>query len=227
MRFEDWGVVEYEEALERQRDIFERVISASVKGREGEAGDRGDGGMAGVIVFCEHPPVFTIGRNGDEGNVLRVAGEGGGQVVRVVRTDRGGDVTFHGPGQLVCYLVLRLGRMGLREYVCRLEQAVIETLAEFGIEGVRTGKGAGIWTSAGKICAVGIRASRGVVMHGLALNVTTDLGWFGMINPCGMVGEPVAKMGAEMGDVKRVLKRKLIKMIIYANREAMGDPSAG
>ncbi len=250
---EDWGLVEYSVALERQRRVFEGLIARKSGVEQGlniSPPRGGDGGLTvseetgGVIVFCEHPAVFTLGRNGDEGNILRRTG------VSIHRTDRGGDVTFHGPGQVVCYPILELGGLGLREYVGLLEQSVIETLAEFGIEGFRREGYTGVWTAGGKICAIGVRASRGVVMHGLALNVTTDLSWFGFINPCGESGGEVTSVVREIesgrscgeandsaalcgrslgsagsGSLRRVLEEKIIKKLYYG--KAMGNSGAG
>lgn len=189
VRMEDWGCVEYGSALARQKEIFEEVLS---------------GEDDGVIVFCEHPDIYTIGRGGRLENA---------RGVEVVRVERGGDVTWHGPGQVVVYPIVRL-RTGLREYIAALEQAVIATVAEFGITAGRIAGKTGVWVGAKKICAIGVRASRGVVMHGLALNVAADLRNFSRINPCGMSDAEVTSIEHEIGPVdvsvvKEVLGREL------------------
>ncbi len=216
----DWGVIDYGVALERQRGLFEELIA-----------ERGRGGLesgAGWLVFCEHPPVYTLGRSGKQENLLVSEQWLRGRGAALYRVERGGDITFHGPGQIVVYPVVDLERvgpekkepgstpgMGLRQYVGALEQAVIETVAEFGIEAGRIEGKTGVWVKDRKVAAIGVKASRGVVMHGLALNVATDLGWFEWINPCGMAGAGVTSVEKETGrkvaveEVKTVLCERL------------------
>ncbi len=212
VEFLDWGTVDYGVALARQRELFERLIAE----KESPSAFR-----SGWLVMCEHPPVYTLGRSGRDENllvseeVLRARG------ATLHRTERGGDITFHGPGQIVGYPIVDLDRLGLglREYIGALEQAVIETVGRSGIEAGRIEGKTGVWISDArgerKICAIGVRASRGVVMHGFALNVSTGLEWFEMINPCGFVGGAVTSMERETGrkiemnEVKRVLTEKL------------------
>lgn len=261
--FVDWGTVPYAEALARQRELFEAVIAAKAggrskaKGRSDDGGGNGEGngddredGDAGTIVMCEHLPVYTLGRSGKAENLLVGEDFLRAKGAELYRTDRGGDITFHGQGQLVCYPIVDLERLGigLRDYVDALEQSVIETVAEFGIEaGRREGK-TGVWVAGGeagvrvagsdvekgemvtgregktgvritgneckgvpvagneggartdsKICAIGVRSSRFVTMHGLALNVSTDLGWFAHINPCGFSDGRVTSIDALTG----------------------------
>lgn len=154
---------------------MQKCYNAEVK-----AGKRRD-----TLIFLQHNPVYTLGIHGEEGNILD-CGE-----AEVVRIDRGGDITFHGPGQLVTYIIMNLAAKGygVKELVTRLEQAVIETCRHFGVEAIRRERAPGIWcdTPQGlkKICALGLRVKNGVTMHGLALNVSTDLSWFSGINPCG------------------------------------------
>ena len=207
----DWGVIDYAGALERQRELFEAV----------------SGGAGGSVIFCEHPHVFTLGRSGRDENLLVSEQALRSKGAALYRVERGGDITYHGPGQIVVYPVLDLERvgLGLREYIAALETAVIDTVAEFGsrnadggfsyAEVVRIPGKTGVWIKdAGgerKLCAIGVRASRGVVMHGLALNVATDLGWFGMINPCGMAGAAVTSMEMETG---RKIALEEVKMLL-------------
>ena len=166
---------------------------------------------AGVILTVEHPPVYTLGKSGHAENLLipRAALEALG--ARFFHIDRGGDITFHGPGQLVCYPILDLERLGigLRDYIDALEEAVIRTVGRYGIEAGRIAGASGVWLGEGitprgtgrqrKICAIGVRSSRYVTMHGLALNVSTDLDWFSRINPCGFTDRGVASIVRECG----------------------------
>lgn len=166
---------------------------------------------AGVILTVEHPPVYTLGKSGHAENLLipRAALEALG--ARFFHIDRGGDITFHGPGQLVCYPILDLERLGigLRDYIDALEEAVIRTVGRYGIEAGRIAGASGVWLGEGitphgsgrqrKICAIGVRSSRYVTMHGLALNVATDLEWFSRINPCGFTDRGVASIVRECG----------------------------
>ncbi len=190
----DWGLIDYQKALERQRELFEELIKEREGKERDERGERGERGDAGWIVFCEHPHVYTVGKSGKIENLLMSEEWLRGQGVTVHRVERGGDITYHGPGQLVVYPILDLEKLGLglREYIELLEQCVIDILDRWGIVGERIKGKTGVWVRVGdqkeakKICAIGVRASRGVVMHGLALNVKTDLRWFEYINPCGM-----------------------------------------
>lgn len=190
-----------------------------------------DGAFAGTILFVEHPPVYTLGKSGRAENMLvgREALEGLG--ARFFHIDRGGDVTFHGPGQIVCYPILDLERigMGLRDYIDALEEAVIRTVAEYGISAGRIAGASGVWIGAGatpggrgplrKICAIGVRSSRYITMHGFALNVSTDLEWFARINPCGFTDRGVTSIERECGHktgqdgVKEALVRHLTKIL--------------
>ena len=181
------GVVAYGDALRWQR----AAAGALAAGRGPEA-----------LAMLEHPPVFTLGARGRRDSLLaapEALARGGAELVA---TDRGGDVTFHGPGQLVAYPILDLRRRGLgaAAYVRRLEAVAIATLGAFGIEAARAEGRPGAWVGDAKIAAVGVRVSRGVSRHGLALNVSTDLAWFGRIVPCGIAGAGVASMAGLLPD---------------------------
>lgn len=192
MRIEvmDRGVIPYGEAWEEQQRYFDDLL--------------GGGRGAGVLMLCEHPHVYTLGKSGKEHNLLvndaflRTIG------ASYYRIDRGGDITYHGPGQLVGYPILNLrrigdGTVGLKDYVHLLEQAVIDTIADWGIRGGRMDGATGVWIEGErKICAIGVRASKFVTMHGFALNVTTDLNYFNHINPCGFVDKGVTSMAKEL-----------------------------
>lgn len=195
-RVEDWGLIPYEQAWGRQAGYFEALLLAKQAGQE----------YVNRIVFCEHPHVYTLGRSGKEGNML-LSEE---QLRRIGATyyhiDRGGDITYHGPGQQVCYPILNLEDfgLGLKEYVHLLEEAVICVCASYGIEAGRVDKATGVWLEgdtprARKICAIGVRSSHFVTMHGLALNVNTDLRYFSYIHPCGFVDKGVTSLQKELG----------------------------
>jgi lipoyl(octanoyl) transferase len=177
----DLGVMGYLPAWERQR---EEARAATHR-----------------VLFVEHPHVYTLGKSGNEANML--AGVAG---VELVRVDRGGDITYHGPGQLVVYPILDLARLGtgVRGYVEGLEEIVTRVVGRYGIAGDRLAGATGVWldargVNARKICAIGIKCSHGVTMHGFALNVNTDLDYFTRINPCGLAGKGVTSMARELG----------------------------
>lgn len=162
--------------------------------------------LAGEVLLVEHTPVYTLGKSGHAENLLvsRQALEAAG--AEFFHIDRGGDITFHGPGQLVGYPILDLECLGigLRDYIDALEEAVIRTVDRYGIRGGRIHGASGVWIDTEgprprKICAIGVRSSRYVTMHGFALNVTTDLGWFSRINPCGFTDRGVASIASECG----------------------------
>ena len=204
----DWGTIDYREAWRRQEEIFDRQIDNKQNKLPTENN----------LIFCEHPHVYTIGKSGNAGNMLIDDG-----TVPVYRTDRGGDSTYHGFGQIVGYPVFDLESLGigLREYITRLEEAVIRLLDDYDIEGGHYAEGTGVWIDTAlpsktrKICAIGVRSSRYVTMHGFALNVNTDLSYFGRINPCGFTDRGVTSMKKELGknlDIEEV-KQKLFKHI--------------
>jgi len=210
------GRVSFEDALDLQRGLLER---------------RARGEVPDSLLLLEHPHVFTLGRRGDGDDVLVDRVELVRLGARVVHTDRGGEATYHGPGQLVGYPIvdLRSAGIGPVDYVRSLEGAVIASLGEYGIAGHRVRGRTGVWTGgepdiappegrnpAGrKIAAIGVRISRGVSMHGLALNVATDLTYFSHVVPCGMPGLPVTSVLGETGrsvevvDAARVVARRL------------------
>ncbi len=191
----DLGRMEYRSAWDAQLAWHEKVS---------------DGRCAsGVLLLVEHPPVITIGRHpGAAAHLLADAELLAQRGVAVESTDRGGDITFHGPGQLVMYPIIPLNKYHLRihEYMRLLEAAVIQTLAGFGLQGSRDAGATGVWLASGrggangpaKVCAIGVKLRRWISLHGLALNVTTDLSYFDLINPCGL-GRPVTSMQAELG----------------------------
>ena len=214
VEFTDLGECSYEKALEIQRREFDARVAMHF--------DKGNKESAGRIFFVEHSPVYTLGKNAKHSNVLvsqqRLLSMG----ASLFETDRGGDVTFHGPGQIVAYPILDLDMLGigLRRYIELLEQSVMNTLSEYGIETHRENGATGVWIGKlndardplRKICAIGVKASHFVTMHGLAFNVSTDLGWFSMINPCGFTDRGITSLEKELGhktDFKKVKRRLL------------------
>ena len=178
------------------------------------------------ILLAEHPPVITFGRrDGNERNLIASEDELSKLGIDLVKSDRGGDITFHGPGQIVAYPIIRLNshRLSVGGYVHRLEDAVIALLTELGITARKDPAAVGVWVeSAGrpaKICAIGIRVSRGVSLHGLALNVTTDLRYFDLIVPCGLAGKSVASLQTLLGEGKpqmNEIRDRLVAHLIAA-----------
>ena len=180
------GLVAYGEALAWQQARAEAV-------RAGEASE--------VLVLLQHPPVYTLGMRGGREHLLVAPEQLAWRGASVVATDRGGDITFHGPGQLVAYPILDLRRRGLgpASYVRMLEATIIGTLARSGIEATRVPGRPGVWAEGSKVAALGVRVRGGVSTHGLALNVSTDLGWFGLIVPCGIADAGVTSMERLLG----------------------------
>ena len=178
-----WGVTEYREAVR-----WQAARAAAVA----------EGAAAETVVLLEHAPVYTLGRRGVRAHVLAPESA---LAAQVVDSDRGGDITFHGPGQLVVWPILRLRERGLgvARYVRLLEQAMIETAAMFGMGTERRRGMPGCWAGERKLGSVGVRVSRGISTHGLALNVCTELGWFDAITPCGIAGAEMTSLTRELG----------------------------
>ncbi len=196
MVIRDLKKIAYASAWDEQKKLFDALSGAKKEEKEGEQ----------VLLMCEHPHVYTFGKSGAAENLLvsdDFLREIGAEKFAV---DRGGDVTYHGPGQLVGYPILDMERlgMGLKEYIHALEEAIIRTVADYGIEAERLEGATGVWLEAGterarKVAAIGVRASRFVTMHGFALNVNTDLKYFSYINPCGFVDKGVTSLARELG----------------------------
>jgi lipoyl(octanoyl) transferase len=192
----DLGVIDYAAAWELQRQTFDALTRAKCEGGVREQ----------TLLLCEHPHVYTLGKSGVAENLL-VSDEFLRQIgASWFKTDRGGDITYHGYGQLTGYPILDLERfgMGLKEYIHALEESIIRTVADYGIASERLDGATGVWLEkdtlrARKIAAIGVKASRYVTMHGFALNVNTDLKYFSYINPCGFVDKGVTSLEAELG----------------------------
>ncbi len=192
MTVEDWGRCGYREAWRRQKELFGNLIDSP----DGEE----------RIVLVEHDPVYTLGFHGDEANLLASEKRLQAMGAECIRIERGGDITYHGPGQLVVYPVINLLRhgLGVRKYVETLERSVIGLLESYGVTASSNNDAIGVWidwngVSPRKICAIGVKVSHGVTMHGLALNVNTDLSAFSLINPCGFTDKGVTSIERELG----------------------------
>lgn len=205
IRIVDLGLTRYRDTWELQRQAQADVIAGGYE----------------RVYLTEHHDVYTLGKHGHAENMLMLPP--GAECIRI---ERGGDITYHGPGQLVVYPILNLHahRLGVKAYVDALEEAVIRTMSDYGLEGVRVDGATGVWMGAGtsrerKICAIGVKVSRGVTMHGLAFNVNTRLSGFSAINPCGFVDKGVTSLQAEIGretdmdEVKRRLSSHLLSLI--------------
>lgn len=189
----------YGECWEYQRSLFDALCRKKLDKSFTEDEPRG------TILIVEHPAVYTLGKSGHAENMLVTEEYLKSLGAEFYHIDRGGDITFHGPGQLVCYPIVDLDAIGLgvRAYIEALEQSVIDLAAEYGIVCHRSEGASGVWVTAGsrlvKLCAVGVRASHGVTMHGLAMNVSTDLNWFHLINPCGFTDRGVCSLSSLTG----------------------------
>lgn len=191
-----WGIIAYGDAWKKQLNYFDAIIRSKVEKKPHD----------NYLVFCGHPHVYTIGKHGEDGNMLISEAFLKNIGATYFHIDRGGDITYHGPGQIVCYPILDLEdfKLGLKDYIHLLEEAVIRTCAHYGVEASRLEKATGVWLdahlpTARKICAIGVRCSRYVSMHGLAFNVNTNLDYFSYINPCGFIDKGVTSLSKELG----------------------------
>lgn len=210
--YTDWGLTEYNEAWKKQEEIFQATILDKKEGRR----------TKNTLIFCEHPHVYTLGRSGDNQNLLLNFIQLQAKNATFVQTDRGGDITYHGPGQIVGYPIFDLEnfQIGLKQYIHLIEEAIIRLLADFGVESTRLEGATGVWLDLGKptcrkICAIGVRSSKFVTMHGFALNIQTNLDYFSYINPCGFVDKGVTSLEKELAyqpDMELV-KEKLVDYI--------------
>jgi len=201
--------------------IFDKLVNSKKAGNTDSV--TGEEKIPGTLIFVEHPHVYTLGKSGSENNLLLDYIQLQAKDASFYRIDRGGDITYHGPGQIVGYPIFDLDaiNIGLKEYIYRIEEAIIKTLAEYGLEASRLEGGTGVWLDpeltgkARKICAIGVKASRYVTMHGFAFNVNTSLEYFNFINPCGFTDKGVTSLEKELGEkqdfesVKAMVKRKL------------------
>jgi lipoyl(octanoyl) transferase len=219
MIFLDWGLIDYREAWELQQAMAARLIARKT------ARTQDDAPATSTVIFCEHPHVYTLGRRGNASNLLIDAGTLAAIGAGYYHVDRGGDITYHGPGQIVCYPVLDLEalRLSLKQYVFILEETLILTLQQYGVASGRLAGATGVWIEAGppsarKIGAIGVHASHYVTTHGFALNINTDLRYYRYIHPCGFTDRGVTSLAAETGaevnmhEVKQWLQKYFVSL---------------
>jgi len=198
----DKGLIDYKEAWDFQESLFKISIDSKIEARKTET----IASPENYLIFCEHPHVYTLGKSGEESNLLINPATLLEKGATFYKINRGGDITYHGPGQLVMYPIFDLDQFftDIHKYMRYLEEAVILTLSEFGIKGARVDGSTGVWLDGGtdkarKICAMGVKSSRWVTMHGIALNVNPDLSYFNHIIPCGITDKSVTSMKQELG----------------------------
>ena len=213
---QDLGVKDYKETWTYQESLFDAIVNLKIRNRREELSLE----TPNYFLFVEHPHVYTLGKSGDFANLLISEKQLGEKGASYYKVNRGGDITYHGPGQIVGYPILDLENFfsDIHKYLRFLEEVIILTLADFGVVGTRSAGETGVWLDVGtpfarKICAMGVRASRWVTMHGFALNVNADLGYFDNMIPCGIKGKAVTSLHVEMGvvsvnmhDVKQKIK---------------------
>ncbi len=213
----DLGRKDYKDTWDYQETLFKEILDVKIKNRRENAG----AATPNYLLFVEHPDVYTLGKSGDISNLLVNEKELAKKGAQFYKINRGGDITYHGPGQVVGYPILDLENFftDIHKYLRLLEEMVIRTLADYDIKGDRSKGETGVWLDVGtprarKICAMGVRASRWVTMHGFALNANTDLSYFDLMIPCGIKDKAVTSMQAELGGRavdETVLKQKLIE----------------
>jgi len=216
VKFLDLGRKDYKETWDLQQQVNQKLVRKKTGSGDPEA--------MPYLFFVEHPHVYTLGKSGHENNLLIQPAFLESIGATYYRTDRGGDITYHGPGQIVGYPVLDLDnlKMGVKEYINKLEEAIIHTLYESGISAFRLENATGVWlgnkgdSAVRKICAMGVKVSRGITMHGFALNVNTDLSYFSHINPCGFIDKGVTSMQKEKGSIQDMdaIKKLLLQHLI-------------
>lgn len=216
--FQDLGLIDYKEAWDYQENLFKGTVDQKIRIRKGES----DEVTKNYLLFCQHPHVYTLGKSGDKSHLLLDDDSLKDKNATYYEINRGGDITYHGPGQLVAYPIFDLDHFfsDIHRYMRYLEEVVILTLKEYGIESGRVEGLTGVWIdgdkpTARKICAIGVKSSRWVTMHGIGFNVQTDLAYFSNIIPCGIQDKAVTSMERELGrkvemsEVAEVLKRNM------------------
>ena len=210
--FQDIGLVDYKKVWDFQEELFNKTLSIKSKNKKEETSTK----TKNHLIFCEHPHVYTLGKSGKHENLLVNEEYLKSRGASFYKTNRGGDITYHGPGQIVGYPIFDLDNFfhDIHKYLRLLEESVILTLKEYGIKGMRSDGETGVWLDVGKqnarkICALGVKASRWVSMHGFAFNINTDLSYFENIIPCGIVGKNVTSLEHEIGRKVDIEKVKL------------------
>ncbi|MDT0689427.1 lipoyl(octanoyl) transferase LipB [Salegentibacter sp. F188] len=212
------GLQDYKEAWDYQEKLFKATLDKKIKNRRENLNEA----TTNYLLLVEHPHVYTLGKSGDAANLLISEEELKHKNASFYKINRGGDITYHGPGQLVAYPILDLDNFftDIHKYLRLLEEAVIQTLKEYGLKAERSEGETGVWLDvntpfARKICAMGVRASRWVTMHGLALNVNSDLGYFDNIVPCGIQDKAVTSLNVELGKKEIPLPEVQEKLLIH------------
>lgn len=201
IQIHDLGLLGYNEAYKYQLNLFNKIVDIKISNRKNKVKKL----TSNHLIFVEHLNVYTLGKSGKHSNLLISKDELKNKKIQFIKTNRGGDITFHGPGQIVCYPILDLDNFftDLNKYLRSLEEVIIQTLKSYKIDGERSKNETGVWIKSKKIekkiCALGVKASRWVTMHGLALNVNTDLSFFENIIPCGIKNKSITSISNECG----------------------------
>lgn len=224
VEFRDLGIKDYKETWDLQEELFKSVIDQKIRIRNGESTET----TKNYLLFVEHPHVYTLGKSGDREHLLLDQESLKEKEASYYEINRGGDITYHGPGQLVAYPIFDLDHFfsDIHKYLRYLEEAVIQTLGEYGVEASRYEGLTGVWIdpdkpTARKICAMGVKSSRWVTMHGIGFNINSDLSYFSNIIPCGIQDKAVTSLEHELGrkvdieEVKAILKDKLATQFGY------------
>jgi len=219
VKFQDLGLIDYKECWDYQEKLFTEILEVKSSNRKQNKTEK----TKNHLIFCEHPHVYTLGKSGDKKNLLVNEDYLKSRGATFHKINRGGDITYHGPGQLVAYPILDLDNFftDIHKYLRFLEEAVISTLKEYGLESERSKGETGVWLDVGtpkarKICALGVKSSRWVTMHGFAFNINSNLSYFGNIIPCGITDKSVTSLQKELGreidmeEVKNKVKSHLI-----------------
>lgn len=216
VKYEDIKVRDFKETWEYQEEIFRKLVDRKMNSSDQLKNDNNI--AQNVYITVEHPHVFTLGKNGSEDNLLINTIQLRAKDASFYKIDRGGDITYHGPGQIVGYPIFDLETLNisLKEYVHRLEDVIILTIGEYGLKGERLKNATGVWLDVEipgktrKICAIGVKASRYVTMHGFAFNVNTNLNYFSYINPCGYIDKGVTSLEKELDEKQDLDKVKIV-----------------
>ncbi len=225
--FQDLGKIDYKEAWEYQEKLFEKIVF--LKRQKRDLPNEKQKNIKNHLLFCEHPHVYTLGKSGSENNLLIDQLQLKAKDVSFYKINRGGDITYHGPGQIVGYPIfdLELFNVRIKQYINKLEESIIKTLSIYNLKGERLKNGTGVWLDpeipgkARKICAIGVRVSRFVTMHGFAFNVNSNLEYFDYINPCGFVDKGITSLEKEMetkidiNNVKLVVREKMSEVFEF------------
>jgi len=224
VKFEDLKSIDYKEAWDYQKKLFNEIAEVKIANMKKTAEQIEE--TKNYLLFCEHPHVYTLGKHGSEKNLLVDAIQLQAKDATFYKIDRGGDITYHGPGQIVGYPIIDLNNfsLGIRDYIFNIEESIILTLKEYNINAERLKGATGVWldthdkSKTRKICAIGVKSSHLITMHGFAFNVNTNLDYFNYINPCGFVDKGVTSMQKEISkkidfeEVKLKLKNNIARV---------------